>query len=158
MLNEVEAFWQTRGVGLGHIPESNSMYVVAKSRFEGEDKPARVIVALVDVAVNLYHTSFVGVVAPAQMAFGELVLVAPCKSPETGEQGVDGVRGTALLQASFAACEKIIPGKQTINKAIIKTRREKLNLIVWGLAFYGFGLLTISTNCKNTYVIVENIK
>jgi hypothetical protein len=62
-----------------------------------------VIVALGEVAVNVYQTSLVGVVAPAQVAFGDPVLVADSKFPEIAEQVVDWERGTALLQSSLAA-------------------------------------------------------
>jgi hypothetical protein len=65
--------------------------------------PLTVIVALGEVAVNLYHTSFVGVVAPAQIALGEPVLVAASRSPNIVEQVVDGTRVTTLLQSSLAA-------------------------------------------------------
>jgi hypothetical protein len=55
------------------------------------------------VAIKVYHTSFVGVVAPAQIALGEPVLVAASKSPEILEQVVEGERLTGLPQASLAA-------------------------------------------------------
>jgi hypothetical protein len=48
---------------------------------DGDDKPERVMVALDDVAWNLYHTPFVVVaVAPPHEPVGA-AFVAPCKSP-----------------------------------------------------------------------------
>ena len=98
--------------------------------------PLTVIVALGDVAVKVYHTSFVGVVAPAQMALGEPVLVAASKSPGIVEHVVDGERVTALLQASLDAWEKTIVGKLKNNKAAIRIRTLDLALIAWIWLFW----------------------
>ena len=79
------------------------MYVVAAVKLE--PKPLTVIVASVEVAVKLYHTSFVGLVAPAQLPLGDPVLVAFCRSPEIVLHAIDGESGSGLLHKSFEAWE-----------------------------------------------------
>lgn len=63
------------------------------------------MVALADVAVNLYHTPLVVVdVAPPQAPVGA-AFVAPCKSPVVGLHVIDGLSVAALEQLD---CEYVI--------------------------------------------------
>ena len=58
----------------------------------------KVIVALEEVAVNLYQTPFVVVdVAPPQAPVGD-ALIAPCRSPVVVLQVTDGVNVAAVAQ------------------------------------------------------------
>jgi hypothetical protein len=110
---EPTTVWQIIEVKLPQLPLNNSTYVVAAVRFV--PKPFTVIVALGEVAVKVNQTSFVGVVAPKQIALGEPVLVAASRFPVTEEaaQVIAGWRPTAFKQLSFAACEKTIAGTKT---------------------------------------------
>jgi hypothetical protein len=86
------------------------------------------MVAFDEVAVKTYHTSFVGLVAPAQAPFGDPVLVASCKSPEIVEQVTDAESGVALSHKSFVGCEKTSLGKEN-RKQITRILSVELVLI-----------------------------
>src|SRR3989337_3175296 len=86
---------------VAQVPVSTSTYVVAAVRLLGALKPAIVIVALADVAVNLNHTSLVlAAISPQPLA--KPLGVAPCRSPVIGAPGqvIEGVNIIGLLQLS----------------------------------------------------------
>jgi hypothetical protein len=95
--NDVETSWQAIEVKLvTQVPLSISRYVVVVVRLV--PRLFTVIVALVDVAVNLYHTPLVVVeVAPPHAPVG-VAFIAPCRSPVATEHVVDGVKSSAEAQ------------------------------------------------------------
>ena len=128
---DVATFWQAIEVKLvRQVPLSTSRYVVVVVRLV--PKLLTVIVALADVAVNLYHTPFVVVeVAPPQAPVGD-AFVAPCKSPVVVTQAIEGVRLKAVEQE---LCEYIIAGKQIQEKNKMTVNPVDRNMVLKG--FFG---------------------